>query len=93
MSPVVRSVKDGTPSPPITPAMRLIGLGHSSYGHLSTRCPWTLEMSGSEALLPQTVIGEKHFLIDPGVVECTADIDRIGCEVREEDVMPTSATA
>lgn len=52
-----------------------------------------LEISGSEALLPQNVNGVKHFVINPGVVECMADIDRIGCEVRGEDASLTSAKA
>lgn len=40
------------------------------------------EMRGREALLPQPSIGGQHFLIDPGVAERTADIGRIGCEIR-----------
>lgn len=46
-----------------------------------------MEMSGSEASLSQVV--KKHILIDPGVAECMADIDRIGCGVRGEDMTPT----
>lgn len=48
-------------------------------------------MNGSEALLPQMVIEENHFLIDPGGAECASDINRTGCKVRAEDVVPVAA--
>lgn len=30
----------------------------------------------------------EHFLIDPGVMESAANIDKIGCEIRGEDAIP-----
>lgn len=48
-------------------------------------------MNGSEAWLPQMVIEENHFLIDPGVMECASDINRTGCKVRGEDAVPIAA--
>lgn len=63
MSLGVRRGKDGTPAPLSSPLLwgELMGLGHSSYGHLTTRCPWTMEMGGSEASLSQAVIGGETF--------------------------------
>lgn len=34
-------------------------------------------------------IEREHYLIDPSMVESVANIDKIGCEIRREDVMPT----
>lgn len=51
------------PSLPTHPTTTIIrGLYHSSYGHLSTGCPWTMDTSGSEASLSQAESGESIFL-------------------------------